>query len=160
MQIIKDGKIIEDAVRHLTDDEAMTGTRITVSLARWKTDKETLLNTAGEVGVRLKGGDSIADIADDLPKLKRIVVEFTALADGRSFSLARLLRERYGYQGEIRALGDFIRDQMHFLARVGVNAFEPKEGTDLDKWLPSLADFSVNYQAAADNQEPVYRKRG
>ena len=160
MQIIKDGKIINDDTRHLADDEPPTGGRFTVSFARWQTERENLRQAEGTVGVRLKGGDELASIALDLPRLEPVVVEFPTLADGRAFSLARLLRERFGYAGEIRAHGDFIRDQVYFLARVGVNAFEPVEGTDLEKLLPALDDFSVNYQAAADDKKPVYQMRG
>jgi len=160
MQIIKDGRIINDDVRHLADDEAPTGCRFTVSFARWQAERENLRPAGGTIGVRLDGGDALAGIANDLPRLDPVVVEFPALADGRAFSLARLLRERFGYAGEIRARGDFIRDQVYFLARVGVNAFEPTEGTDLEKLLPALNDFSVSYQAAADDVELVYQKRG
>ena len=160
MQIIKDGKIIDDDTRHLADDELPTGGRFTVSFARWQAEREKLRQAEGTVGVRLNGGDALAAIADDLPRLEPVVVEFPALADGRAFSLARLLRERFGYTGEIRAHGNFIRDQVYFLTRVGINAFEPVEGTDLEKLLPALKDFSVNYQAAADNVELVYQKRG
>jgi uncharacterized protein (DUF934 family) len=160
MHIIKDGKIIQDDVRHLADDEAPAGTRNTVSCARWLKDKASLLAEGGVVGVRLHGGHAVADLAGDLPRFELVVVEFPTLADGRSFSLARLLRGRYAYGGEIRARGDFIRDQVYFLARVGVNAFEPDEGVNLETLLPALADFSVTHQAAADGNEPVHRKRG
>lgn len=158
MQIIKDGAIVADEVRHLADDEAAAGGSFTVSLARWQADKADLLATGARVGVRLKGGEAVADIAADLPNLSLVVVEFPAMADGRGFSLARLLRERHGYTGEIRARGDFIRDQVFFLARVGVNAFEPAAGTDLADLLPALAEFSVKYQAAADEKQPLYRR--
>ena len=160
MQISKDGKIIDDDFRHLTEDEAPTEGRFTVSLARWQAEKESLLAAGGVLGVRLRGENKLEDIASDLPQLELIVVEFPALADGRGFSLARLLRDRYGYSGEIRARGDFIRDQVYFLARVGVNAFEPKEGTNLEALLPALTEFTVNYQAAADEKPPLYRRRG
>ena len=160
MQIIKDGIIINDDVQHLADAEAPTGSRFTVSFDRWKAERENLLAAGCGAGVRLSSVNALADIAGDLPRLDLVVVEFPAFADGRAFTLARLLRERYGYAGEIRARGDFIRDQLYFLVRVGVNAFEPERGSDLEKLLPALADFSVNYQAAADGKEPVYRKRG
>ncbi len=144
MQIIKDGTIIHDDVQHLADAEAPTGNRFTVSFERWKAERESLLAAGCAPGVRLSSGNALADIAGDLPFLDLVVVEFPAFADGRAFSLARLLRERYGYAGEIRARGDFIRDQLYFLVRVGVNAFEPKGGLDLEKLLPALKDFSVN----------------
>ncbi len=160
MPIIKDGSIIDDDVHHLSDTETPTGKRFTVSLARWLAERDNLLAIGETVGVRLSGGDALADLAADLPRIAPVVVEFPALADGRAFSLARLLRERYGYAGEIRARGDFIRDQVYFLYRVGINAFEPVAGTDLETLLPALSEFSVNYQAAADSREPVFRKRG
>jgi uncharacterized protein (DUF934 family) len=157
MQIIKDGAIIADDVRHLADDEAAPATgRYTVSFVRWQQEKQQL-NAAG---VRLAGDSAVAELADDLSRLALIVVEFPALADGRGFSHARLLRDRYGYTGEIRARGAFIRDQVHFLARVGINAFEPVEGTVLENLLPALTEFTVHYQAAADQKQPLYRRRG
>lgn len=156
MQIIKDGVIVADEVRHLADDEAPAGGRYTVSFARWQQEKDSLATA----GVRLRGDNAVADIAADLPRLELVVVEFPALADGRGFSHARLLRDRYGYTGEIRARGDFIRDQVYFLGRVGVNAFEPVAGTQLESLLPALTEFTVNYQAAADHHQPLYRKRG
>ena len=155
MPIIKDGAIVADDVRHLADDEAPTQGRYTVSLARWQKEKDGL----AAAGVRLRGADALADLAADLPRLALVVVEVPALADGRGFSQARLLRDRYGYAGEVRAVGDFLRDQVYFLSRVGVNAFEPKHGVDLESLLPALSEFSVNYQGAADHKQPVYHRR-
>jgi len=160
MPIIKDGAIIADEVKHLADDEAPAGNAFTVSLARWQAEKASLKATGAAIGVRLSGGDAVADIAADLPELALVVVEIPALADGRAFSHARLLRDRFGYTGEVRALGGFIRDQVYFLARVGVNAFEPVPETNLEALLPALTEFTVNYQAAADQKQPLYRRRG
>jgi len=160
MQIIKDGAIVADEIRHLADEEAPAGGAFTVSLARWLKEKESLKATGSAVGVRVTGADALEGLAADLPHLALVVVEFPALADGRGFSLARLLRDRYGYEGEVRARGDFIRDQIYFLGRVGVNAFEPAHDADLEGLLPALTEFSVNYQAAADHKQPLYRRRG
>lgn len=160
MQIIKDGVIVADETRHLADDEAPVAGAFTVSFARWNKEKDSLKATGASLGVRLSGADAVASLASDLPGLALVVVEFPALADGRGFSFARLLRDRYGYAGEIRARGDFIRDQIYFLGRVGVNAFEPSHATDLDALLPALTEFSVNYQGAADHKQPLYRRRG
>jgi uncharacterized protein (DUF934 family) len=156
MQIIKNGQIVNDDIRHLADDEAPTNGRYTVSLERWLAEKDRL----AAAGLRLRGENAVADIAADLPRLAVIVLDFPALADGRGFSQARLLRDRYAYEGEVRARGGFIRDQVYFLSRVGVDSFEPAEGTDLASLLPALIEFSVNYQAAADHKEPVYLQRG
>jgi len=160
MHIIKDGKITSDDICHLDDTQPPAETQFTVSCKRWKTDKESLLHSDKAIGIRLSGDDAVSDIANDLSKMGVIVLEFSSFRDGRAFSLARLLRDRYDYKGEIRVRGDFIRDQVYFLARVGVNAFEPAEGTELQKLLPALTEFSVSYQAAADGIEPAFRKRG
>lgn len=159
MQIVKDGIVAEDRWRHLADEEAPAGEAITVSLPRWQAEKEALRRSGAQLGVRLRGQDPVEAIAEDLPSLALIVVEFPAMADGRGFSIARILRDRYGYEGEIRARGYFIRDQVYFLGRVGVNAFECAECADLENLVSALTDFSVNYQAAADDRTPLYRKR-
>ena len=160
MQIIKNGQITADETKHLTDDEPPLATRYTVSFARWKAEKASLPATEGLVGVRLEGGNPLEEIADDLPRLDLVVLEFSSMVDGRAFSQARLLRQRFGYTGEIRARGNFIRDQIYFLKRVGVNAFEPGRETDLEKLLPALGDFTANYQPAADLAETIRSKRG
>lgn len=161
MHIIKDGRIVADDWRHLADDESLAGPRVTVSYSRWLAEKERLRKEGIEVGVRLSGDDPIEVLAEseDLSRFPLIVIEFPQMSDGRGFSLARLLRERYGYRGEIRARGDFIRDQMFFLSRVGVNAFECGQDQDLESLLPALSEFTVRYQAAADEPQPLYRRR-
>jgi uncharacterized protein (DUF934 family) len=159
MQIIKDNKIVQDDWRHLADDEALPTGKFTVSFARWQEEKATLRSSDQEKGLRLRGEDPIEAIGDDLKHFTLVCVEFPTMADGRGFSLARLLRERYGFAGEVRALGHFIRDQMFFLARVGVNSFEFPSEQPLETLLPALQDFTVKYQAAADEKRPLYRRR-
>ena len=88
-----------------------------------------------------------------------IAIDFPAFKDGRGFSQARLLRERYGYKGEIRAVGDVARDQMFFMARCGINAFEVKPGRSLEDALKAFNDFSVTYQPAADDGRPFFLRR-
>lgn len=159
MQIIKDGSIVDDDIQHLADDASPTG-RFTVSLARWLAEKPSLASLDGFAGVRLRGGDAIADLAQDLPNLALVVLEFPALADGRGFSFARLLRDRHHYTGEIRALGGFIRDQVYFLRRVGVNAFQPADGSQLPSLLSAFGDFTHAYQTGADTKTTIARLRG
>lgn len=159
MQIIKDGKIVQDDWRHLADDEALPTVKFTVSLARWLAEKAALRLSGQEKGLRLWGEDPLETIADDLKHFTLVCIEFPTMGDGRGFSLARLVRERYGFTGEIRARGQFIRDQMFFLARVGVNGFEFPPDQPLEALLPALQDFTVKYQAAADEKAPLYRRR-
>lgn len=146
MQIIKDTQIIDDSWSYVADDEELKDGDISVSLNRWKKDKQQLLKSNGKIGVRIGPADSVDEIAADLKDLQLIELDFPAFADGRIFSHAWLLRGRYGYQGEIRATGHFMRDQVFYLSRVGVNAFSLEKNEDLPVALSSLDDFSVNYQ--------------
>lgn len=146
MQIIKDKQIINDTWSYVADDAELKDGDICVSLARWKQDKKQLLGSNRKVGVRIGPADSVEDIAADLNGLQLIELNFPAFADGRIFSHAWLLRGRYHYQGEIRATGQFMRDQVFYLSRVGVNAFSLANVEDIPAALASLNDFTVKYQ--------------
>ena len=159
MAIIKNGAIADNDWRHVADDEPLPEGGASVSLKRWKAEKNSLLGRKAPVGVRLAAGDAPEDIAGDLQRLGLIVLEMAHFADGRVFSTARLLRERHGFSGELRAKGDFLRDQMFYLARMGVDAFEFAEGVEPEDMLPVFGEFTVKYQAAADEPEPLYRRR-
>ena len=123
MQIIKDKQIIDDSWHYIADDAELRDGDISVSLARWKKDRAQLLRSNGKVGVRIDSADSVDELATDLQGIALIELDFPAFADGRIFSHAWLLRGRYHYQGEIRATGQFMADQVYYLSRVGVNAF-------------------------------------
>lgn len=146
MQLIKDKQIIDNTWNHVTDDAELTVGNISVSLARWQQDKAQLLAHDGNIGVRLEPADSVDDIAADLNSLQLIELDFPDFADGRLFSHAWLLRERYDYHGEIRATGHYMNDQVFYLSRVGVNAFSPEKPEDLPIVLSHLNDFTVKYQ--------------
>ncbi|WP_333878569.1 DUF934 domain-containing protein [Methylobacter sp.] len=146
MQIIKDKQIINDNWSYVADDAELKNGDISVSLARWKKDKQQLLQSNGKVGVRIGPADAVEDISADLKDIQLIELDFPAFADGRIFSHAWLLRGRYNYQGEIRATGHFMPDQVFYLSRVGVNAFSLEKTEDLPVALSTLNDFTVNYQ--------------
>lgn len=146
MQIIKDKAIIEDTFTRIADDAELSGGDVCVSLARWKSDREWLLAYPGKLGVAISASDNVAELADDLRHIHLIELDFSNFADGRLFSHAWLLRGRYQYQGEIRATGNYIMDQVFYLARVGVNAFVPAKAEQLQTVLNNLSDFSVKYQ--------------
>ncbi len=146
MQIIKDKQIIDDNWSYIADDTELKDGNISVSLARWKKDKQQLLKSTGKIGVRIGPADSVEDLAADLKDIALIELDFPAFADGRIFSHAWLLRDRYNYQGEIRATGHFMADQVFYLSRVGVNAFSLEKTEDLPVALSTLNDFTVNYQ--------------
>ncbi len=146
MQIIKDKQIIDDTWSYVADDAELKAGNISVSLARWKKDKQQLLAHDGKLGVRIGPDDSIDDISPDLENIQLIELDFPDFADGRLFSHAWLLRGRYNYQGEIRATGHYMPDQVFYLSRVGVNAFNPEKVEDLPIVLSNLNDFTVKYQ--------------
>lgn len=130
---------------------------LAVTLPVWKARREELLARTTPVGVRLDPADDPAEIAADLPRLALVAVHFPKLADGRGYSTAWLLRRRYSYRGELRAVGDVLRDQLFYLQRSGFDAFQLRDGADPHAALPSLRDFSLAYQAAADGRPPRFR---
>lgn len=158
MKVIKNGQPVEKSWTHLTDEEPSQAEPCTVSLARWLLEKEQLLKSSSAVGVRLSAADAPESLATDLDSISLIVLDIHPFTDGRPFTQARILRD-IGYQGEIRARGDFLRDQMFFLSRVGVDAFEFPEDVDLQDRLKAFEEFTVTYQAAADSRRPVHTLR-
>lgn len=130
-----------------------------VPLKRWVQERDALTARAGRVGVLLDGNDDPADVAEDLRLFGVVAVDFPRFTDGRGYSTGRLLRERYGWRGEMRAVGDVQRDQLFYLARCGFDAFVLREGEDPVVALGALDDFSERYQGAVDQPVPLFRRR-
>ncbi|MDT8406293.1 MAG: DUF934 domain-containing protein [Methylococcales bacterium] len=150
MPLVKDQTLTEDCYRHLTDSDALPETGgFSVSLQRWLDEREHLLTHAGPLGVRLKAEHEVSVFAEDLPKLALIVLELDKFTDGRSFTQAWYLRRRYGFNGEIRAVGDYLPDQVFYLKRTGVNAFAFDNAAQAPLILAKLNEFSVHYQTSA-----------
>jgi uncharacterized protein (DUF934 family) len=118
-------------------------------LASWK----------GEPGVILTTADSLDSIVGHLNQLSVIAIEFPQFTDGRGYSMARLLRERFGFEGEIRAVGDVLRDNLFYLSRCGFDGFVLSDRSTLEQALESLSDFSEGYQASVERPEPLFRRR-
>lgn len=135
-------------IRQQTIAELPEGERI-VPLAQWQ----------GEPGVILGMADDPAAIADDLEKLSTVVIDFPQFTDGRGYSTARLLRERYGFKGEIRATGDVLRDNLFYLSRCGFDSFVLRDQKNQDEALTRLSDFSDGYQASVERPQPLFRRR-
>jgi uncharacterized protein (DUF934 family) len=109
--------------------------------------------------VRLRSDQSPELIAEDLPHLQLVALEFPAFRDGRAYSYARILRERYGFKGEVRAVGDVLMEQLHFMLRTGFDAFEIKGKDPLTEFRTAMRDFSVWYQPAADGRRTAVQLR-
>jgi len=150
MQVIKDKQIIANTWTYLADDEPLLTGDVCVSVQRWLQDKSALLAHEGKIGVRITSTDAAADLANDLQHIELIELNFPAFADGRLFSQAWLLRERYHYHGEIRATGNYLPDQVFYLSRVGVNAFSPSRVEDITTTLAGLNTFTVKYQPSVN----------
>jgi len=129
-----------------------------VSLERFRADRDALLGREGRLGVVIPGEQDLSDIEDDLEHFDVVAIELPKFADGRAFTTGRLLRERLGYEGEIRAVGHFLRDQIFYLSRVGFDAFQIPRGRDATDGLAAFGELSVKYQAALDQPEPSFRR--
>jgi uncharacterized protein (DUF934 family) len=107
----------------------------------------------------LASNDKPEELAEDLGHFALVAVDFPKFSDGRGFSIARLLRERYDYQGEIRAVGDVLRDQLLYMKRTGFDAYALREDQDLESSLSAFGDFSDAYQSTVDGPVPLFRRR-
>lgn len=151
MQIIKDQQLIDNIWNFADDDSVITDPdNVTVSLARWLEQHEQLLKRTGKTGVRLVPGNDVKALSETLATLDLIELDFPVFVDGRLFSVARLLRSRYNYQGEIRAVGRYLADQVFYLHRVGVNSFQFNDEKQLQLALSCFSDFSVSYQPSSN----------
>jgi uncharacterized protein (DUF934 family) len=158
MRVIKDRQIIDDGWELLpVDAEIPPSGDVIISVAAWNSDPEAHAERAGKVGVRLSS-DELPEQIESLDRLPLIAIEFPKFADGRGYSNARLLRERFNYRGELRAVGEVLRDQLFYMARCGIDSFALKPGKDIEDALSAFDDFSVSYQAAADDQRPLFRR--
>lgn len=133
---------------------------VIVPLALWRARRAQLLVRAGRLGVWLDSHEDPAAIAGDLGLLGVVAVNFPKLTDGRGYTTGRLLRERYGYKGELRAIGDVLRDTLFQLAACGFDAFALKPGEDPEAALAGLKDFSESYQSTVTQPMPLFRRRG
>ncbi|MBZ0230392.1 MAG: DUF934 domain-containing protein [Bauldia sp.] len=125
MPLWKDGAFIDDSWAIVADDQPIPAdTPAIVGLKRWREEHQSLAGRNAPLGLLITPGSVWTDIAGELPHFPVIAVTIPKYADGRAFSIARLLRERDGYQGEIRAVGDYIIDQVPFMRRVGIDAFQ------------------------------------
>ncbi|MCW8193578.1 DUF934 domain-containing protein [Proteobacteria bacterium 005FR1] len=162
-KLIKDGAVVTDDWQFVDADhgtvDALPVGKVIVPLALWLENKAELSKHLPKVGVWLNGEEDTAQLHDDVAQLPLIAVNFPVFTDGRGFSAGRLLRERHGFSGELRAVGNFLRDQLCYLRRCGFNAFSLNEKYDPQAALASLGDFSEYYQGAVDEPLPLFRRR-
>ena len=155
MALLKDGEFVADEWAAMGDDDPVPAGPAIVSLQRWQGEREELLRRNDPVGVRLAPEEAIEDVSTDLDRLGVVVLEFASFTDGRAYSQARLLRERHGFEGEVRAVGNVLRDQYQFMLRCGFDAFEIVDPGKLDGWREAASEIGAWYQPAADRRRSI-----
>jgi len=159
-KLIKSGAYAQDVFAPVADDAPLPEGAVLVSLARFQKDRETLLARNTPIGVKLQSSENPELLGADVNHFSLIALEFPKFRDGRAFSWARMLRTRLGFTGEIRAVGDVLREQAGFMVRCGFDAFEPADGSTLDEWEKAAHRFRHAYQRSLDGRVPAFEERG
>jgi uncharacterized protein (DUF934 family) len=160
MPLVKQGKISGDAfVRIADDDEIPSGGAVLISAARFLADPDALSRHPGKLGVIWPNNRDVDDLVPYLDRLAVVALVFPTFRDGRAYSQARLLRERYKYRGELRATGQVLRDQFVFMLRAGFDAFEVKKDSDAEAFANTVKRYSVFYQPTGDGRVTALHRR-
>lgn len=161
MAVIRGGHVVTDDpwIAAGEDGNLPDGEALLIPYEVWTLRRDELRRRNGRVGVRLAAGQSPHLLADDLDRIALIALEFPSFRDGRAYSHARLLRERYGYTGELRATGQVLRDQFLFMHRCGFDSYEVADPKSAAEWAEALAEISVAYQPAGDGRRAVLMRR-
>lgn len=166
-RIIVDKEIVEDDWTFVPAGQEAeplpAAGKLLVPLKLWQARRDELIDHAAHagapLGVWLEGHEEPAELADSVNRFALVAIHFPRFADGRGYSTAYLLRTRYAYAKELRAIGDVLRDQLFYLKRVGFNAFAVRADKDIEDALKALNDFSETYQASVDQPVPLFRRR-
>jgi uncharacterized protein (DUF934 family) len=148
-----------DAFALLSDEAPLPDGAVLVSLSRFQTERDALIARNTPIGVRLKADQSPEQLGEDVHRLSLVALEFPKFRDGRAFSWARLLRTRLGFKGQIRAIGDFLYDQIAHQRRVGFDAWEVAEGFAPDDLSRAFHEISNVYQPSADGRKTIRELR-
>jgi len=160
MPLVKDGKIASDLFVHVPEGAELPGDgAILITAARFLEDPAAMLARAGKLGVIWPNNRDIDDLVPYLDRLAAVALVFPSFRDGRAYSQARLLRERYGFEGELRATGQVLRDQFVFMLRAGFDAFEVKKESDAEAFAATVKRYSVFYQPTGDGRLTALHRR-
>src|SRR5689334_110181 len=160
MPLVRGGKILDDTFARVSDDAALPDHgAIMVSAARLMQETDKILNRAGRVGVIWPNNRDLDDLVPHLHRLSAIALVFPSFRDGRAYSQARLLRERFAWRGELRATGQVLRDQFVFMLRAGFDTFEVKKPSDAEAFAQTVKRYSVFYQPTGDGRITALHRR-
>lgn len=162
-QIIRNDQVVVENWHVLDKGASLAGIPnsddLIVPLDLWREHAHALKCRDGRLGVWLDSDEDVEEIADDLQYFQVVALNFPRFSDGRHYSSARLLRERYGYRGEVRAIGDVLLDQLFYMKRCGFDAFALRADLDPREALSRFNTFTVAYQSATDQPLPLFRRR-
>ena len=160
MPLVKNARITTDLFVHVADGAELPGDGdILISAERFLADPDALLRRSGKTGVIWPNNRTVDDLVPHLGRLAAVALVFPTFRDGRAYSQARLLRERHGYDGELRATGQVLRDQFVFMSRAGFDAFEVKKDADADTFAETMKRYSVFYQPTGDGRVTALNRR-
>ena len=162
--IIKDKAIVSDdwTVLRLTEEQTPDAVEVPagktiVPLQVWLLQRETLIKR-DDISVWFNSDEQAKDLKDDIARFSLLAVNFPKFSDGRGYSIAFNLRSRFGFTGELRAIGDVLRDQLFYMQRVGFNAFAVRADKNIHDAIKGLTDFSEKYQTSWDEKNPLFRR--
>lgn len=163
-KLLKDGKVTTDSWFYVADgDEVPAEGPVIVSLARWQAEHNTLAARGDALGIRLESGQSPTVIKDDLARFAVVALEFPKFGDGRAYSYARILKDQLDYAGEVRAVGDVLRDQFRAMHRCGFDTLEVSGDRTAERleadWQAALKELRHAYQPALRGPEPILHRR-
>jgi uncharacterized protein (DUF934 family) len=160
MPLVKHGKIATDSFVHVADDADIPAEgAVLIPAARFLADAETLSQRADSTGVIWPNNRDLDELVPFLDKLAVVALVFPTFRDGRAYSQARLLRERYKFHGELRATGQVLRDQFVFMMRAGFDAFDVKKEADAEAFLATAKRYTVFYQPTGDGRITALHRR-
>jgi uncharacterized protein (DUF934 family) len=160
MPLVKAGRVVEDRfVRVLDDAPVPDGVPVILPAARLLADARELVLRQAPTGVIWPNDRRVAELLPYLDWIALVALVFPTFRDGRAYSQARLLRERHGYDGELRATGQVLRDQFVFMSRAGFDAFEVKKDADADAFAETMKRYSVFYQPTGDGRVTALNRR-
>tara|TARA_R100001377_G_scaffold72339_1_gene48127 strand:+ start:3108 stop:3620 length:513 start_codon:yes stop_codon:yes gene_type:complete len=164
-KLIKNRSIVEDPwlllkeVSEMSEIADKAAVPLIVPLAFWQENRQALKQRPGKTAVWLQSDELPASLGEDLHSFGLIALNFPVFSDGRVYSSARELRSNFMFKGELRAIGDVLRDQLFYMARCGFDAFALREDQNIDTALAAFDDFRDGYQVSVDKPEPLFRRR-
>ncbi|MBI3700967.1 MAG: DUF934 domain-containing protein [Afipia sp.] len=160
MPLVKGGAIVVDEFTHLADDAPLpVGGAVLLAAGRFLADPNAVLSRNGKTGVIWPNNRDLDELVPHLSKLATVALVFPIFRDGRAYSQARLLRERFKFKGELRATGQVLRDQFMFMLRAGFDSFEVKKESDAKAFAEAAHRFTVFYQPTGDGRVTAFHRR-